>query len=209
MFILWSLEVTKTFLLSCKMSPTLYLCSGLWIPILYLSIFNIVSFVLQHLKTPLNSDPVLPCSCMTISVTPPSRLISIISVAPMKPFIVRAPSLLPPISCKVTRTIQWISFSMGLWLKFLQFHMGSEFIAALWVSCEGTWKILAKSEYKTSPFSSLVGSSVEKQRACGSDRISSWQACVSVTYHFVIFYRLMYSSFSPLFPEIATVVTTT
>lgn len=51
--------------------------------------------------------------------------------------------------------------------------MGSESIAALWVSCEGTQKTLVKSEYRTSPFSSLVLSSVKKQRAGGSDMISS------------------------------------
>lgn len=138
--------------------------------------------VLQHLKTALNSDPVLPCSCMPISMTPPSHLKSIISVAPMKPIMTRVPSLPPPISCEAPRNVQWISFSLGLWLKFLEFHMESESIAALWVPCEGTQKTLAKSEYRTS-FSSLVGSSVRKQRAGGSDRISSWQVCVPATYH--------------------------
>lgn len=82
-------------------------------------------------------------------------------------------------------------------------------IAALWVSCEGAWKTLPNSEYRTSPFSSLVGYSVRKKRADCSDRISSWQACMPATYHLVIFDMLTHGSFVPLFPGIGTGVTTT
>lgn len=56
-FVLWSLKITKTFLLSCKLSPTL--CSRFLIPILYLFILNYISF-----DPPAPEDPFefWPCS---------------------------------------------------------------------------------------------------------------------------------------------------
>ena len=92
---------------------------------------------------------------------------------------------------------------------FHEFHLGCMSVAGVWVSHEGAQKILPNSEYRTSPFSFLVGYCQKKKKRGQTDRISAWQACVPATYHLVIFYMLTQSSFVPLFPGIGTGVTTT
>lgn len=146
---------------------------------------------------------------MPPSMTIPSHLVSIISVAPTKPLMTRLtdwgetlqpPHCSLPICCQARRAVQWIGFSMGLcthiaWVSH-RVYGHSCLMSIEWTNME---KPYSTQNIRHLLFLLWLVTLSEKKRADCSDMIYSWQACMPVTYHLFIFYILMHSSFVLLF----------